>query len=616
MDLELVSLKMVDFMAFVGVHEVRFNTVADGLHYVRGRNLAEPSLGSNGAAKSTIWHALTWCLFGRTVEGLRNPDIRSWQGKRASKVTVRVRAGGKRKRITRSTFPNRLRINGKDARQEQVEKLLGLTYDLFVHTLLLGQEQPLFMDLAPGPMLQIFSDVLGLSKWEERSARAADKARELGDKARNLETKLAAAGAAAETLEKQAKEVRRHRDSWDDDIAAERKALELDQAELRTKIGILERKVTDAELQEDWQSTELRLQDGEFQKLYDGLFKVRDALVAADERRRGLRRERARLKEDLREASGRTCPTCGQSLNGTDMGRRMAKHRRKLSGTIDEVTEKLKKIGIKRLSRETKKWEGRIEGARGRVEKLKEDVRQIKADLSLWKQGLNEAQVREHVVAGHLETLTKQTNPYSKQLRAIRKNLEEANERAAECARQRRRLLARAGRAEFWVKGFKDVRLHILTEVLEELQFAANSMLEDMGLVDWEMQFSIERETKSGGTRRGINVTVQAPNSKERVKWRAWSGGERQRLRLAGSLALSEVLLAHAGLSPDFEILDEPIQSLSEEGVTALREYLADRGRLLKRKIWYTDHHVVDGQVFASTLFVEKTAGGARFVGV
>src|SRR5678815_1215025 len=97
-------------LAFSRIEIKQFKTIVDevfyfdpGLTFVRGRNKLEPLLGANGAGKSTIFDALSWCLYGRTVENLRNPDVAPWSEEAGTQVTVHF---SKKRSIARTISPN------------------------------------------------------------------------------------------------------------------------------------------------------------------------------------------------------------------------------------------------------------------------------------------------------------------------------------------------------------------------------------------------------------------------------------------------------------------------------------------------------------------------------
>jgi DNA repair exonuclease SbcCD ATPase subunit len=213
---------------------------------------------------------------------------------------------------------------------------------------------------------------------------------------------------------------------------------------------------------------------------------------------------------------------------------------------------------------------------------------------------------------GKQEESEHQINPYREQLLKLRKQQAALEREIVALEKSAADLEQLILHTRFWVKGFKDVRLYIIDEVLQELELTTNAMLEEVGLVGWAVQYDIEKETKSGTITRGLNVSIVSPASKSPAKWEAWSGGEGQRLRLVGALALSDCLLNFAGVSTDLEILDEPTRHLSGSGVRDLCEWLAIRAKQLGRRTFFVDHYAVDATYFASTFTVVKDADGSH----
>jgi len=162
---------------------------------------------------------------------------------------------------------------------------------------------------------------------------------------------------------------------------------------------------------------------------------------------------------------------------------------------------------------------------------------------------------------------------------------------------------------KFWVKGFKEVRLFILEEVLQEMEMVTNASLEEIRLVGWQVHYEVERETKSGTTNRGLHVWVQSPANKEAVRWECWSGGESQRLKIVSAAALNDVLLTHVGASCNVEIWDESGSFLSDNGVEDFIEFLANRAEDQQKVIFMVDHLARQSARFASTITVTKKDG-------
>jgi DNA repair exonuclease SbcCD ATPase subunit len=105
-----------------------------------------------------------------------------------------------------------------------------------------------------------------------------------------------------------------------------------------------------------------------------------------------------------------------------------------------------------------------------------------------------------------------------------------------------------------------------------------------------KLRFDVERENKSGGVTKGFVVFVKSPSNTEPVRWENWSGGETQRLQLAGDLGLANLIMLQAGLSNTVEFFDEPSTHLSPEGMMDLADILHDRAITDGKRIWIVDH--------------------------
>lgn len=163
----------------------------------------------------------------------------------------------------------------------------------------------------------------------------------------------------------------------------------------------------------------------------------------------------------------------------------------------------------------------------------------------------------------------------------------------------------------FWVGGFKRVRLFIVEQALQQLELEINNCLGSLGLLDWHIKLDVERENKSGGITKGFTVMVYPPDAKAPVKLEAYSGGETQRLRLAGNLGLANLIMERAGLRSTVEVLDEPSQHLSDEGLLDLADTLAERALVTGKRIFIIEHNLLD-YAFAGTITVVKGPDGSR----
>lgn len=528
---EIESVELTNFRTFRGTHQFKFPT-RPGLYLLTGRNDAEPRLGSNGVGKSTLLDAIYWALYGSTTRGLRAGDVISW-GETSCSVQVNMWLNEVPSMIKRTQSPNSLqRSNGAlgfcPVSQEDLQKHLSIGPDAFLHSVMLPQFGNSFFDLKPADKLALFTQVMDLDYWLERSQDAATLAGEIEvdrqgqvQEARLLQSLHETASA---------------------DIARLRvKEQEFDDAQK----GII------AELKRDLAKQKLDLK-----KVTEGIEFTENALI-------NIAKKLAKM-----EKGTQVCPTCLQPLP-------LASRSRDAEALLKNQADFERQLS--RLQRDEI-------AANGQIVSLTKQIEREGARANTYAEEIAEKRKLEH------ETITKTAKIYE-----IIKELEQ--EHAA---------------VNYWVNGFKKVRLFVVEEVLHQLEIEVNNNMSSLGLTDWRVEFDVERENKSGGVTKGFTVLIYAPGRAEPVRFEAWSGGETQRLRLAGDLGLANLIMIRAGLTNTMEFYDEPSSHLSEEGINDLLETLQQRAVATGRRIWVVEHHSLDYGEFAGVLMAVKTGEGSR----
>jgi DNA repair exonuclease SbcCD ATPase subunit len=606
-DLVFQRLVIRDFKAFRGDHTLTLDRPA-GLYFVRGRNDDEPTLGSNGASKSSLWDAVCWCLYGRTPSDLRNPDVKPWKMKKPdTRVGLRLWIRGKQHTIQRSIAPNLLYVNGKEATAETVLKLIRIPFAVMVNTIILPQDEDLFFDRTPSEKMKLLSDVKNLDRWDARSKAAADDARKLELEESELQGEITGLDQAVKSIEKVLLEANDQAAEWQlkfDVRAAEAKKFERKHGK---RLAELQKAVDGYDLKYDGAMTELKACERQVAQLSGDVKSAEQNLSRMREKRSTTTQRIEHLQLELDKLrTAETCPTCGQAIVTGDIER----HTKEIALAIKNHETALKVLRTKPLKASLETATSNLANAEKylatfhtRADSAISDHKKAQAELSDLKARL------KAIERAHDEG---ETNPHVEQARSLRKKVKRLG-RDKEGAEEDLRLCRRElERSKFWIKGFKDIKLDVIEELLQELELTTVGMLEEVGLIGWTVKYVIERETQRGTTARRLDVLIGSPRSRGLVKWQSWSGGERQRLRIVGTLALATVLLNHAGVSPSFEVLDEPIQNLSDEGVHDLCAYLAERARAMDRTIFYCDHASVDSARFAGTILIRKDRDGAR----
>lgn len=195
---DIISVQLSNFRSYVGPHEFVFPTVP-GLYSITGYNKTNPRLGANDVGKTTLLEAIFWCFYGRTSRGLRAGEIISW-GERTASVVVVCRVADCEYVIGRTQSPNSLVLNNTIVSQADLEKHLRLGPEQFCYSVMLPQFGSAFFDLGPSEKLNLFSQIMGLDYWLEKSKEADTLAKEMTNEIQLLDRTKVRYEGSLETL--------------------------------------------------------------------------------------------------------------------------------------------------------------------------------------------------------------------------------------------------------------------------------------------------------------------------------------------------------------------------------------------------------------------------------
>jgi DNA repair exonuclease SbcCD ATPase subunit len=571
--MRLKSLTLEGFRTFSARQTVVFPR-APGLYAMRGDNQVDVNLQANDVGKSTILDAVVWGLYGHTTRGLRAGNVISWGAKSAFVEQTWATDGGDLA-VGRRQNPNRVWVDGQDRGESGDSVVLtrfGLSSGEFLHSVLAGQFAPYFLDLGATEKLALFSDVLQLGYWGDRADHAKRLAGQLDSDLTVLTGRLERLTGEVAGLTRQREAVLADKISWSTKHRQRRQGD-------RKKVRELQAKLDRAQLVTEQCRCEHRELQRELRVLYK---KMVDVGRDCDD-------VKAKLVSHRKSWELQSCPFCDRPM-GDEWREKQQQHIRKLKQRYEQLQSDAVATNTAhdRCERQISRAEKKYVQASAKQQSLQERVRTKKRRL------------QEATVNPYAESLTELT----RELKSLKSNLDEITSQHDQLATKHRR-------ANYWVKGFRDLRLWVLDSTLAELEMRVNNSLSQLGLERWGLYFSIERETKSGGVTRGFNVDVRPPDSDEDCPWRNWGGGVTQRLKIAAEIGLGRLIADRKGMNLETEIWDEPTQHLSQQGVEDLLDHLHARSREERKQIWIVDHHVLQ-YPFDGVLLVQKTAEGSR----
>jgi len=604
------SLQRLLVTGFRGVRDtvtLDFTNTPPGLYFVRGENRDDSRLGSNGSGKSTLFsEALIWLLTGAVSQSKRPGDRvenRGWQGK--TEVTGEFEIDNQIKKLSRSRNPNGLWLNGERIEQRDVDKFLPLTDAALRKSILIDQFGEMFLSLGPEAKSQIFTETLDLDKW----LRAADLAGDQVTSAdKELQTNVRKQEGASRALTELRNQLRSASDSeavFEEDIKAR-----ITDARVREKVAKAAVVTARAALDE---IRAKNIGGGRIQELNDEKTALRPlhrelagvlAIVAENDHQH----KELECRLAAYSKGGNICPECGQRVDA----KHIKEKRAALLGQIEAVTQQKKNSEKVRAELEAQitKLETRIII----LEKELTEALAIQTDIAIAAGRSLVADKEVHRILQEIAELEKRPNPFTAQCDALEKRVKELRSELKLLKEAEAKIVEDSEIAKFWVRGFREIRLEQIDAALAELELATNRHAEALGLEEWRVAFATERETQKGTVSHGFSVSLYPPGAKEPVNWDTYSGGESQRWQLATTFGLAEVLLSRAGITTDFEVLDEPSAHLSPEGIDDLLECLADRARETQRRIFLIDHNSLDRGAFDGIISVVKTKSRGTFI--
>ncbi|KAI1145023.1 P-loop containing nucleoside triphosphate hydrolase protein [Nemania diffusa] len=210
---------------FLGIQEER--TIDFDRDLGRGLTFV---VGSNGSGKSTLIEAIVWCQFGRCIrKGLSVGDVVNDVADKDCMVSLSFSNGYTITRYRKhKIYGNRVivSLNGKDqpqfehgearASQAAIDELLGIDYEEFIKTVVLGHESAAsFLSSTPVQRHDLIDSVLGLSRLDQSDALSRRMLREIDKDATVLRSKISAVeqtmALIKDRIAKKEKELRRLR---------------------------------------------------------------------------------------------------------------------------------------------------------------------------------------------------------------------------------------------------------------------------------------------------------------------------------------------------------------------------------------------------------------------
>jgi DNA repair exonuclease SbcCD ATPase subunit len=199
------------------------------LTLVLGENLDMGGDGSrNGTGKTTIINALSYALYGQALSNIRKDNLVNKTNAKHMLVSLDFSVGGQNYRIERGRKPNVLKFYVNDEHQaaqdeaqgdsretqEAIERVLGMSHDMFQHIVALNTYTAPFLSLKANEQRTIIEQLLGITLLSERADRIKELNRNTKDSIQSEELRIRAVQEANKRIEEQIASLEKRRTLW------------------------------------------------------------------------------------------------------------------------------------------------------------------------------------------------------------------------------------------------------------------------------------------------------------------------------------------------------------------------------------------------------------------
>ena len=248
----MIIIKDITIRNFMSVgnvtQAVRFND--NGLTLVLGNNVDLGGDGSrNGTGKTTIINALSYAMYGNALTNIRKDNLINKTNGKGMIVTLDFEKDGVAYRIERGRKPNifKFLVNNQDLNeedneaqgenrqtQEVVEKLFGMSHDMFKHIVALNTYTEPFLSMKSNDQRGIIEQLLGITMLSEKAEALKEQQRLTRDAIKEEEYRIKAIEESNQTIEKSISDLERRQRLWQ---SKKQETLQ----ELETAINVLEK---------------------------------------------------------------------------------------------------------------------------------------------------------------------------------------------------------------------------------------------------------------------------------------------------------------------------------------------------------------------------------------
>lgn len=228
--LKIKSVTAKNFLS-IGAVTQSVNLDRDDLTLVIGENLDLGGVDSgskNGVGKSAMLNAISYALYGQALTNIKKDNLINKSNGKNMLVTVEFEKNGIDYRIERGRRPNTMAFyvgnveqeitddSQGDSRETQadIDRLLGMSHDMFKQTVALNTYNEPFLSLRSGDQRAIIEQLLGITVLSEKAEKLKELIKVTKDGITQEEFRIKAVGDANKRIQDQIENLKRRQQIW------------------------------------------------------------------------------------------------------------------------------------------------------------------------------------------------------------------------------------------------------------------------------------------------------------------------------------------------------------------------------------------------------------------
>lgn len=601
--MKFTSLRLRNFLSF-GEAKVRLDD--QGVVLVTGRTDGKNATASNGAGKSSLWDALVWCLYGKTVRDIGVDDVINERTKGGTSVKLKMIDNRNRKwavirtRGVKSSPTLELECQGRpvtaaSATQTQkiIDGIIGLDYQSFTKAVVFDIDSLRFARMSDKDKKAILDKILGLEIYEQAHFQARTEMAGLKltleltnttyskAKERYVETKTR----FQDLLAKREQE----RSQLDDSLRAAKRSL----GTLLDSLPSKERMLLKTERRLRHYSTA----QADMKALGARAIELKERAEDAASRLQNIQNDLIELKDE----KDPICKTCKQAIHNKSAKLSTIKSYQKERGEVLVEMD-----NANRLYRKAVKQRKRLKRTANlnRASDLQMKAQKLKNEI-------NEDRDKIRNIKAQIEISTK-AKEYSKPALVELKNiLKHAKKEMRANKGAEAKLEKKIAVRRFWELGFGQhgIRSMIMGTVTPFLNERAEHYAEILTGGRVRIRFQTNDTLKSGRVIDSFNIVIR--NKDGASTYAGNSAGERQRIDLCIALALKDLARSMTGRKIDLMVFDEVFERVDAIGCDRIIELLRKEGAAIG-SCYVITHNENLKQYFPKVLEIVKENGLSR----